>query len=160
MSRSLGPQLPEPVVRALSAARGDRADRAILIATADAAGRPHPALLTYGEVLAEGPATLRLTAYANSATAENLRARGAVTLCLVEPGSAHYVKARARELASPLPGRAFFEATVEDVRRDEVDPMREDAAEIVTGITYRAQNPSRRAQDDAAIRNALRAAGR
>lgn len=160
MSRSLGPRLPEPIVRVLSASRGEGADRAILIATTDSAGRPHPALLTYNEVLAEGPATLRLAAYADSTTAENLRLRGAVTLCLVEPGAAHYVKARARELTSPLPGRAVFEATVEDVRADEVDATREDMAVIATGITFRTTNPERRAQADEAIRDALRAAGR
>mgnify|MGYP001396359393 CR=1 FL=1 len=54
-------------------------------ATTDAAGRPHPALLSYGEVLARDASTLRLAAAKGSATAENMRIRGAVTLCLVEP---------------------------------------------------------------------------
>lgn len=160
MSRSLGTQLPDPIVRALSAEPGDLAGRAILIATTDAAGRPHPALLSYGEVLARDASTLRLAAAKGSATAENMRIRGAVTLCLVEPGAAHYVKARARELTSALPGRAVFEATVEDVRADEADPTFEDAAEIATGITFRTENPARRAQADVALRAALREAGR
>jgi len=160
MSRSLGDRLPADLVRSLSGDRPDLAGHAIVIATTDGAGRPHPALLAYDELLALDPGTLRLATYARSSTAENLRQRGALTLCFVEPGSAHYVKARARERTSTLRGRAVFEATVEDVRADEPDASREGTAEILSGITFRTADPRHRARDAEDVQAALRGAGR
>ena len=158
MSEVLGATLPEDLLRVLSNPLAKaRGGEAILIATADAAGRPHPALLSYGEVRARDTSTLRFATYAASTTAQNLRDRGAVTLCFVGPGSAVYVKARARELdrGSAPPGLARFEARVEEVRRDRARAFLEGPAEITSGITFRVADPEAKAREWAALHEAL-----
>ena len=158
VSEPLGDTLPDDVRESLRATGpGARVDQAILIATIDEAGRPHPAMLSYGEVRALDARTLRLFTYASSATASNLRVRGAVTLCLVAPGSAVYVKARAREIAPAAshPALARFEAHIEDVRRDQARADLEGATEIASGITFAVADPAAKASEWAALQEAL-----
>ena len=145
MSTSLGARLPARLVArlALEADAGD--DQAVLLATLDPAGQPHPALLTPADILALGPAALRLAVAAGSRTADNLRQRGALTLCFLLPGSAHYVKARATELEGGLPDHprlAAFQAQVQDVLEDHPLPATEGHAELVSGITFRKPAPA------------------
>jgi hypothetical protein len=164
MSESLGAALPESVLRRLAhpTLEGDLGE-AILIATTDPEGRPHPALLSFGEVLARGTSTLVFATYASSATARHLRERGAVTFCFVSRGSAVYVKARARESAKLEPaapradsaGLARFEAQVEEVRLDRARAELEGAAEIASGITFRVADPAAKALEWARRREAL-----
>ena len=158
VSEPLGDALPDDVRESLRAAdSGARVGEAILIATTDEAGRPHPAMLSYGEVRALDARTLRLFIYASSATASNLRVRGAVTLCLVAPGSAVYVKARAREIAPALshPALARFEAHIEDVRRDRARADLEGGTEILSGITFAVADPGGKTSEWAALQEAL-----
>lgn len=137
MSRSLGAALPEALLERFTLERaGEWADVVIPIATVDRLARPHPALLSYDEVGAREPTTLRLTTYALSLTSDNLRLRGALTLYLLAPGAVHAIKAHAREVAGGLAGhagRALFEARVEDVLVDEVDAALEGAVRL-TGV--------------------------
>src|SRR5713101_1628804 len=122
MSRKLGNELPATLLslldgRDLPARRG----KAILITTVDAQGWAHPALLSYGEVVAVDARRLRLATYRSSNTTSNLRRSGHLTLCLIEAGMAYYLKTRALEKQGRpgLPGLARFEATVEQVLVDQ-----------------------------------------
>jgi hypothetical protein len=144
MSRELGNALPGALLSLLEGSDlSARLGRAILAATVDAAGWPHPALLSYGEVVAVDARRLRLATYANSRTAENLRRSGRLTLCLIEAGLACYVKASARELAeSPeLAGLARFEAIVEQVLVDQAREDREPGARLTRGIEFEDGRP-------------------
>jgi hypothetical protein len=143
VSRHAGGRLDEALFRRLSGDAAARATEAILIATTDERGRAHPALLSYGEVLAVTPDLLRIAVSAKSATARNLAARGALTLCLIGPDGAAYLKTAARALpAEPsldAHGLAAFEARVEDVLLDA--PAAGEKAHLTSGITFRADDP-------------------
>ena len=146
MSRHAGDRLDEALFRRLSGNGGEgaasRAHEAILIATTDERGRPHPALLSYGEVLATSPALLRIAVRTDSTTARNLAARGALTLSLIGPEGVAYVKAAARALPAERPrgeeGRVAFEARVEDVLVD--TPAAGEKAHLTSGITFAADD--------------------
>lgn len=146
MSVSLGAELPPALLERLQGpSAGEWADTALLALSTDRLRRPHVAMLSYDEVAALDPKTLRLATYDGSTTSDNLRLRGALTLVLVVPGAVHYVKTYAREVAGGLgghPGLALFEAEVEEVLADQVDPAYEGAVEIVTGITVRRERPA------------------
>lgn len=139
MSRSIGSRL-DPRLMALLAADDSEPlmGHAIAIATLDAKGRAHPALLSYGEIRAMDPATLRLATWDDTRTTANLQRSGAITLLIVEAGLVAYVKARAREISPPraIPGLARFEATIEDVLMDEVDESQEQGARVTSGIRF------------------------
>jgi hypothetical protein len=137
-----------------------RSGEAILIATIDEHGRPHPALLSYGEVLAVTPEVLRLAVASGSATARNLAARGAITLCLVSAAEgALYVKARARPLPAPAlaaSGLAAYEARIEDVLADA--PAAGEEARLTSGIAFVTEDPAGQAATWRARLDALRRA--
>jgi hypothetical protein len=121
-----------------------RATEAIVIVTTDEHGRPHPALLSYGEVLAVTPALVRLAVAGSSTTARNLAARGAVTLCLVSAGGATYVKGDARALpggpALAAESLVAYEARIQDVLVD--FPASAEAARLTSGITFASDDPA------------------
>lgn len=146
MSLSLGTELPaELLARLQGSSAGEWADVALLATTTDDRQRPHAAMLSYDEVAALDARTLRLATYDGTTTSANLRRRAALTLILVVPGAVHYVKTRVREVAGGLrghPGLALFEAQVEEVLADRVDPAYEGQVEIVTGITVRRERPA------------------
>ena len=141
MSRNLGAELPE-AVRARLAGQGVRAlmGRAHLVVTVDAQGRPHPAMLSHGELLATGPREIRVATYQDSGTANNLRRSGHFTLCLVDAGMAYYVKGRAEALPSmaDFPRLARFRVAVEQVLEDYSRADIEGDARILGGITFTA----------------------
>lgn len=161
MSTRLSVSLDDVTFRRLSGEGLEgRSGEAILIATIDEHGRPHPALLSYAEVLAVTPGVLRLVVAAGSTTAGNLASRRAITLCLVTAAEgALYVKARARPLPALGPafaGRAAFEAHVEEVRADA--PAAGEAARLTSGIAFVSEDPRRQAADGVARLEALRRA--
>jgi hypothetical protein len=139
VSARAGDRLDESLFRRLSGAPGAAPEgEAILAATVDDRGRPHPALLTYGDVLALTPALLRLAVSASGATQRNLVERGAVTLAVIGPAGVAYVKAAARPLDAEASlagaGLAAFEARIEEVRVDH--PRAEEQARLTSGITF------------------------
>jgi hypothetical protein len=166
VSRHTGDRLDDALFRRLSGEGGEgvatRGHEAILVATTDDRGRPHPALFSYGEVLAMSPALLRIAVRADSTTARNLAARDALTLCLIGPDGVAYVKAAAR----PLPGErslaeeglVAFEARVEDVLVD--TPAAGEKAHLTSGITFAADDPEGHARAWAARLRGLRRASR
>ena len=119
MSRSLGNQLPPALLSLLDGQDiAAKTGVALLLATVDAEGRPHPALLSVGEVLAPAATELRLALYTTSSTTRNLRRSGAFAVALAHGGLAYYVKATAREIPDAIPGLAAFQATVDEVLED------------------------------------------
>ena len=147
MSTRVSDHLDDVTLRRLSGeALASRSGEAILVSTTDEHGRPHPALLSYGEVLALAPDVLRLVVAAGSTTARNLAARGAITLCLVTAAEgALYVKARARALPAGVlgAGLAAYEARIEEVLAD--SPAAGEEARLTSGITFVSDDPARRA---------------
>lgn len=145
MAQALGNTLPDVLLERLSgrdlpAGMG----KAILITTTDPQGWPHPALLSYGEVVAVDARRLRLATYRTSGTSGNMRRDGKLTVCLIDEGMAYYVKTRVREEQDPMPGfpeLARFEATVEQVLVDQAREDLEPGAGVTGGITFRLGRP-------------------
>ncbi len=146
MSRNVGSSLPAALQARL---RGDdlaaRIGIAVVIVTTDGEGWPHPAMLSYGELVACDARRVRLAVPRASRTAENLRRRGRITLCFIEPGMAYYVKAAVAAAERPVPGcadLASFDATVEQVLADEARADTEPGAVIVDGVRFRLGRPA------------------
>lgn len=121
MSTSLGPQLPEWLLRWFSAADLERkVGDVVVLSTIDGEGWPHHALLSHGEVVAERADRVRLGLRPDSPTTGNLRRDGRATLCLIDRAAAYYIKGHARELAPPAAAfpLARFELAVSQVLED------------------------------------------
>ena len=133
MSRSLGPHLPETLLARLFAPdRADRLGQVVVLATPDPYGWPHPALVSYTELLALDASRLRLALYAGSRSTRHLRDSGRVTLVFADAELALYVKAEALALPDLAadPDLARFELVVKDVLED-----RAEGAEAGTRLT-------------------------
>jgi len=146
MSEMIGSGLPASLQERL---RGDdlagRMGIAVVIVTTDGEGWPHPALVSYGELVARDARRVRLAIPRASRTAENLRRRGRITLCFVEPGMAYYVKAAVALPEEPVPGfpgLARFEARVEQVLADEARADSEPGAAILDGVRFSVGRPA------------------
>lgn len=140
MSHVLGSELPDPLVTRLSGAEFTRHDRLVIpIVTVDSEGRPHPALLSYSEVVARGARALRLAIAADSRSADNLRRNGAVTVIVIDAGLVAYVKGTARERRRSMRASSWnaeFEVAVEEVLLDAADPRREGESFVCSGIAF------------------------
>lgn len=145
MSRKLGKELPAPLLSLLDGHDlAARAGKAILVTTVDAEGFPHPALLSYGEVVAVSPSRLRIATYRDSTTSNNMRRNGKMALCLVEAGMAYYIKGSVREAENPMAGFpqiAKFEFAIEQILEDYAREDVEADARITSGITFVAARP-------------------
>ena len=117
---------------------------AIPICTIDPDGLPHPAMLGYAEVAADGPRSMRAAVYGGSSTARHLRQRGVATLLFVDEEATFYVKARVSGPDTPHPtasGVTVFPLAVVAVLADAVDTDREPAATITSGIRFTRTAP-------------------
>lgn len=136
MSRALGPELTPALFDLLSQADLPAVlGRVLPFLTVDQAGRPHPMLLSYLEVLASDRRTLRVAIGARSRSAANLAERGAATLLIIEPACTVYVKCRARGGPLETGGLARFDLGVEEVLEDSPAEWEGDLR-ITGGITY------------------------
>jgi hypothetical protein len=148
MSRALGDSLPVDLHELLGGHElADRMGHAILITTTDTRGWPHLALVSYGEVVAVDCRRLRLALYRTSGTSGNLRRNGRLTLGLLGPGMAYYVKALARAQQDPMDGfvhLARFEAMVQAVLVDQGREDVEPGVRLTGGITF---DPGRRREE-------------
>jgi hypothetical protein len=100
--------------------------------------------VSYGEVVAVDRRRLRLALYRTSGTSGNLRRNGKLTLCLLGPGMAYYIKTSARAQQDPMDGfadLARFEATVETVLVDQAREDLEPGARLTGGITFDPGRP-------------------
>ncbi len=148
MSRSFGSELPPDLLARLSGRELESvASKVIQVFTVDAAGWPHPALLSYFEVVAKDSTHIRVATYTTSTTSGNLRRSGKLTLVIIDERVAYYVKTTAVELAPTMRAtewNAAFECHVEQVLADEVNEEYEPGAYVASGVTY--YNPQRAAE--------------
>lgn len=135
MSQLLGKQLTEELFERL---KGDdvasQAGKAIVIVTVDDKGWPHPAMLSYYEVVAKGQSRIDLAIGKSSATAKNLRRTGKITLLITDRGLNYYLKGTARELQesmSEVPFMSLFGVEIEQLLEDQ-----ESDAPITSGVTF------------------------
>jgi hypothetical protein len=140
MSRSAGDQLPASIRASLDGGRlEERVGLTILALTADEASWPSAALLSVGEMVAPTPSTVRLALWPGTQTTRNLTRSSRGTLAFFGEGVATYVRIAARRGPNLRAGgmdHAYFEATVEEVLRDEVTYAR-----MTSGITFELPDP-------------------
>jgi hypothetical protein len=106
----------------------------IPILTLDESGWPHPALLSYYEVVAKNATTLDIALWKKSSTANNLRQTGKVTLLISDKGVNYYLKGSVKELQTEMPGiplQSRFRIAIEQLLEDQ-----EPNAEITSGMAY------------------------
>lgn len=111
-----------------------QAGKAIVLATIDENNWPHPAMLSYYEVVAKDPQHIDLVVAKTSTTARNLRRTGKITLVLTDYGMNYYVKGDALELRNSLaemPFLSLFRVRVEQLLEDQ-----EPDATITGGVTF------------------------
>jgi hypothetical protein len=140
MATPLGSTLP-PVLRARLGddRRATPEDVAVSLTTIDGEGFPHPALLSYGEIRADGDDRLRIAVHAGSRTAGHLGPGGRATLAFVDESGAWYVKAEVTGGPDPhdrAPGVVVVPLRVVQVLADATDPAREPDATLVSGIRF------------------------
>lgn len=144
MSRLVGNKLPEELYHRLSGSNLHK-EKAIVVCTVDANGWPHPAILSYFEVIAKDECNLRLAIYKSTTTVKNILRSGKLTLQIIDRRLAYYVKGTAEVLADEMNCSAQnskLNLRIEQVLADEADEEFEPGAYITSGITYRrATNP-------------------
>jgi Pyridoxamine 5'-phosphate oxidase len=134
VTRSLGPELPETLLaRLIRTPRGADLELAVVLATVDPFGWPHPALLSYAELSALDPLRLRLVLHDGSRSSRHLRDGGRATLVFADGQLTFYVKVEATPLppSADGPGLARFELVVHDVLADRAEG--EEAGATLTG---------------------------
>ena len=135
MSRLLGKELTEALLKRLDGHDVEAHEGKIIpIFTLDESGWPHPALLSYYEVVAKDATTLDIALWKNSSTSNNLRQTGKVTLLISDKGVNYYLKGSVNELQTEMPGiplQSRFRINIEQLLEDQ-----EPNAEITSGMTY------------------------
>jgi len=148
MSKSLGDELNDDLWRRLGGKDLEAcAAKVVLITTIDEAGRPHPAMLSYFEVVAKDRRNLRLATYTNSSTTANMRRNGKATLSIVDERVAYYVKGAVSELRREMICSRYnskLNLKVDDVLADETNEEFEAGAYVSSGVEY--FSPNRAAQ--------------
>ncbi len=141
MSRSLGKELPADLYRRLEGNDLESCgEKAIAICTVDARGWPHPAMLSYFEVIARDRRNLRLAIGKDSTTTKNMRRNGKLTLLVIDERVAYYIKGHVQELKPAMdsaPHNSKLGMEVEEVLADEADQQSEAGAYVTSGITYK-----------------------
>ena len=136
MSQLLGKELTPSLLERLGGSRIETHEGKIIpIFTLDEAGWPHPALLSYYEIVAKNTTTLDTAVWKNSSTAVNLRRGGKITLMVSDHAVNYYLKGSVKELEYEMTGAAAvsrFRIILEQVIEDQ-----EANAEITTGLTYK-----------------------
>jgi hypothetical protein len=136
MSQLLGKELtPELLARLNGSAVETYEGKIIPIFTNDENGWPHPALLSYYEIVARDRSSLDMALWKTSSTANNLRRTGKITLMITDVATNYYLKGSVRELQYEMTGAApvsRFRMAIDQVIEDQ-----EPNAEITTGPTYR-----------------------
>jgi hypothetical protein len=139
MSKILGSELNQALLKRLNGAEiSSHEGKIIPIFTLDEAGWPHPALLSYYEIVAKSAATLEMAIWKDSSTAKNLRRLGKISLMIADDGVNFYIKGLVKELEKELGGApqvSRFQISVQQLLEDQ-----EPNAHITSGMTYaRAQ---------------------
>ena len=149
MAKLVGSDLPEDLYRRLSGRELESvADKVILITTLDSNGWPHPAMLSYFEVIAKDRHNIRLATYKDSTTTSNMRRNGKLTISIIDQRVAYYIKGRVEKLNDQLrcsPHNSKLNLRVEEVLTDQADEQLETGAHVTGGVTY--ANPNRTAEE-------------
>lgn len=144
MAKFVSRELPDDLYRRLSGNDlGEFADKAILICTVDTNGWPHPAMLSYFEVIAKDRRNIRLATYKESLTTNNMRRNGKLTISIIDERLAYYIKGSVEELNHELkcsPHNSKLNLRVEQVLTDQADEQLETGANVTSGITYTNPN--------------------
>ena len=155
MSRLVGKELTAALFERL---RGQNVatheGKIIPIFAIDESGWPHPALLSYYEVVAKDSKSLDIALWKNSSTAQHLRQNGKITLLITDQGINYYLKGTVKELQTEMPGiplQSRFRITAEQLLEDQ-----EPNAEITTGLTYRRQTKRESTDHTVEVFNRLR----
>jgi len=147
MSQLLGKKLTEALLDRLCGRDvGAYEGKIIPIFTLDESGWPHPALLSYYEVVAKNLTTIDIALWKNSSTAKNLRQTNKITFLITDKGVNYYLKGKVKELQTEIPGvplQSRFRVTTEQLLEDQ-----EPNAEITSGLTY-SRRQERAATDHA-----------
>jgi len=147
MSQLLGKELTEALLDRLSGRDVEVHEGKIIpIFTLDESGWPHPALLSYYEVVAKNSTTIDIALWKNSSTAKNLRQTNKITFLITDRGINYYLKGTVKELQTEIPGiplQSRFRVTTEQLLEDQ-----EPNAEITSGLTY-SRRKERAATDHA-----------
>lgn len=155
MARRRSEQLTDDLYQRLSGGDiGPHADEAIVICTVDAAGWPHPAVLSYFEVAAVDQHTLHVAVYTNSRTCANLRERGKATLIMAGAGLVCYVRGVAVELTPAMREAAYnakMQLRIDQVVFDEAPQDLEPGVGVTGGITYSPRTPEALARAQAIL---------
>jgi hypothetical protein len=155
MSRLLGKELTEALLQRLSGQNVETYEGKIIpIFTIDESGWPHPALLSYYEVVAKDSTTLDIALWKNSSTARHLRQTSKITLLITDQGINYYLKGSVKELQTEMPGiplQSRFRITTEQLLEDQ-----EPNAEITSGLTYRRQTKRESTDHTVEVFNRLR----
>jgi len=135
MSRLVGKELTKLLLDRLNGQNVTPHESKIIpIFTLDDLGWPHPALLSYYEVVAKNSSTVDLALWKDSSTANNLRRLGKVTLMITDKGLNYYLKGSVKELEAEMSGApqvSRFRIATEQLLEDQ-----EPNAEITSGLTY------------------------
>ena len=135
MSRLVGKELTKLLLDRLNGQNVTPHESKIIpIFTLDDLGWPHPALLSYYEVVAKNSSTVDLALWKDSSTANNLRRLGKVTLMITDKGLNYYLKGSVKELEAEMSGApqvSRFRIVTEQLLEDQ-----EPNAEITSGLTY------------------------
>jgi hypothetical protein len=140
MSVLVGKELNDQLFEYLNGdAIGAKQGKAILVATMDEGGWPHPAMLSCYEVVAKSRSVIDLAIGKTSTTAKNLRRTGKVTMLITDRGLNYYLKGDVREVRQSMdavPFMSLFRVGVEQVLEDQ-----EPDAMITSGVTFsRSEN--------------------
>jgi hypothetical protein len=151
----------DPVVPAALRALLDSDDLAsaegftMLLVTVSEDRWPHLAMLSVGEVVADGDESLRLALWPGSTATRNLTPGGHATLAAVVEGTSYALRlaaTRAGEVSTPLAGElARFGARVEGATADEAP-----YAVLESGVRFRLKDPDETRARWAELRAALR----
>ncbi|MGH7848284.1 MAG: pyridoxamine 5'-phosphate oxidase family protein [Candidatus Binatia bacterium] len=135
MSSFLGNELTAELFERLSGRDvGAKAGKAILLVTVDDNNWPHPAMLSYHEVVAKSRGRIDLAVGKTSTTARNLRVMGKITFILTDAGMNYYIKGLALEIhpsMEQVPFMSLFRVNVDQLLEDQ-----EPGAAITSGITF------------------------
>jgi hypothetical protein len=140
MSQILGNKLTETLISRLSGGSvSSHEGKIIPILTLDEQGWPHPALLSYYEVIAKDPSTLEMAIWKDSSTANNLRREAKISLMIADNGMNFYIKGAVKELEHAMAGApqvSRFQIKIKQILEDQ-----EPNAQITSGMTYMRMKP-------------------
>lgn len=160
MAKLISSELTEDLCRRLSGEDLEAsADKVVLLLTVDPQGWPHPAMLSYGEMVAMDARNVRLATYASSRTTANMRENGKLTLVIVDVRTAYYVKGTVEALAPGMrcaPFNAKLNLRVEQVLADDADAQVEAGAYVAGGIAFVDPNRGRALERARAVLAELR----